>query len=307
MHIVFVGAGGLGGYFGARLIAAGARVSFVARGRHAEAIRRTGLQVTSPLGDLLVQPAAISADPAVLAPADLLLFTVKLPDADAAAATLAPLLRHDTVILPLQNGVEISELLAARFGVARVAAGAAYIATKVAAPGVIAHGGSFARLRFGALQPAQQPRLAEFEALCRQAGVDAELVPDIRRTLWEKFVFLVGLSSLTALTRQPIGVVRAEPELRRLLEQVMSETWSLGRAEGVALADDFVARQMAFVDELPADMKASMLHDLEAGRRLELPWLAGAVVRRGTRLGRDAPACRFVAAALAPYVAGARA
>jgi 2-dehydropantoate 2-reductase len=305
MHIVFVGAGGIGGYFGARLIAAGERVSFVARGRHAEAIRRAGLHVTSPLGDLLVQPETVSADPAALAQADLLLFTVKLPDAEAAAAVLAPLLREDTVILPLQNGVEISELLAARFGPARVAAGAAYIATRVAAPGVIEHGGAFARLRFGALQPGQQGRLADLEQRCRRAGIDAGLVPDIQRTLWEKFVFLVGLSSLTALARHPIGVIRGEPELRRLLEQVMTETWALGRAEGVALADDFVARQMSFVDELPGEMKASMLHDLEAGRPLELPWLAGAVVRRSARLGREAPACRFVAAALSPYVSGA--
>jgi 2-dehydropantoate 2-reductase len=304
MHIVIVGAGGIGGYFGARLIAAGARVSFVARGRHGEAIRAGGLQVRSPLGDLTVHPTAVSADPADLGSADLVIFAVKLPDAEAAASTLVPLLRGDTLVLPLQNGVEIAERLADRFGVASIASGAAYIATRIAAPGVIEHGGAFARLRFGALHPGQAQRLAEFEALCRRAGIDAECVPDIRRTVWEKFVFLVGLSSLTALTRQAIGVVREHAPTRHLLEQVMTETWTLGRAEGVALAEDFVAQQMAFVDGLPPGMKASMLHDLEAGRPLELPWLAGAVVRRAERAGLAAPACRFVEAALAPYVNG---
>lgn len=304
MDIVIVGAGGIGGYFGARLAAAGARVSFVARGAHAQAIREQGLQVRSPLGDLSVRPAAVSDDAAELGAAALVIFAVKLPDAEAAAALLAPLLHADTVVLPLQNGVEIAELLDERYGPERIAVGTAHIATRIAAPGVIEHGGPFARLRFGARRPQQQARLAAFETLCRAAGIDAELVPDIRRAVWEKFVFLVGLSSLTALLRQPIGVVRGTPVTRDLLEQVMTETWALGRAEGVALADDFVARQMAFADGLPPHMKASMLHDLEAGRPLELPWLAGAVVRRSERAGLLAPACRFVVAALAPYTQG---
>lgn len=304
MHIVFVGAGGIGGYFGARLIQAGAQVSFVARGRHAQTIREHGLKVTSPLGDALVRPLAISDDPAALAPAELLVFTVKLPDAAGAAALLAPLVRPGTLVLPLQNGVDIADLLGARFGAEAVALGAAYIGVKIGAPGVIEHSGPFARLRFGALQPAQLPVLQRFEAACVQAGIDAQMPADIRSTIWEKFVFLVGLSSLTALTRQPIGVTRGHPELRRLLRQVMDEAAQLARREGATLAADYVDQQMAFVDSMPAGMKASMLHDLEAGRPLELPWLAAAVVRRSERFGLEAPANRFVAAALSPYVDG---
>ena len=314
MHIVIIGAGGIGGYFGARLIQAGAQVSFVARGAHGQAIAEHGLRVTSALGDALVRPHAVAATPAALAvalaaaglaPADLIVFAVKLPDAEAAAATLAPLLHPGCIVLPLQNGVDVTELLGAQIGAEAVAAGVAYIATKVAGPGVIEHGGPFARLRFGALQPAQEPCLRAFLAACQGAGIDAEMPPDIRRTLWEKFVFLVGLSSLTALTRQPVGVIRAEPEMRHLLRQVMDEVCTLARAEGQALATDFADQQMALADSIPAHMKASMLHDLEAGRRLELPWLAAAVVRRSAGLGLQAPACRFVAAALTPYVNGA--
>lgn len=304
MHIVFYGAGGIGGYFGGRLLAAGERVSFVARGRHAQAMREHGLQVKSPLGDVQVAVDRVSDDPEALGPADLVVFAVKWPDAEAAAARLAPLVKPGTVVLPFQNGVEIAELLQRHLGEAAVALGAAYIPAKIAAPGVVEHAGGFASLRFGALLPAQRPRLDAFLAACTRAKIQAERVDDIRRVMWEKFVFLVGMSSLTALTRLPIAVTRTDPALRALLQQVMDETAALARAEGIALPDDFVAKQMAVADALPPMTKASMAHDLDAGRALELPWLAGAVVRRGERAGLPAAANRFVAAALGPYAGG---
>jgi len=305
MHIVFYGAGGIGGYFGARLLAAGEHVSFVARGRHAQAMREHGLRVKSPLGDLQVAVPGLAQDPAALPKADLVVFAVKMPDAEAAAAQLKPLLKPETVVLPLQNGVEIVDVLTAALGPEPVALGAAYIPAKIAEPGVIEHAGGFASLRFGALQPAQRAPLERFAAACTRANVQVELVPDMRRVMWEKFVFLVGMSSLTALTRLSIGVVRADSELRRLLQQVMDETAALARAEGIPLADDFVAKQMTVVDGLPGHAKASMANDLDAGRPLELPWLAGAVVRRSQRAGLPATANRFVAAALGPYANGA--
>jgi 2-dehydropantoate 2-reductase len=304
MHIVFYGAGGIGGYFGARLIQGGARVSFIARGRHAQALREHGLRLTSALGDAQVQPHAIAEDAHALEPAELVIFAVKLPDAQAAAAQLAPLVRPGTVVLPLQNGVEIGELLASELGTEAVAGGVAYIAARIAAPGVIEHSGSFARLRFGALKPAQHDALREFLAACQRAGIDAQMLPDIRLAIWEKFVFLVGISSLTALTRLPIGATRVDTQLRQLLRDVMSEAAALARAEGLPITEGFVAKQMDFVDGLPAGMKASMLNDLENGRPLELPWLAGAVVRRSERMGLAAPANRFIAAALSPYASG---
>src|SRR5687767_7359189 len=224
MHTVFYGAGGIGGYFGARLLAAGERVSFVARGRHAQAMREHGLRVKSPLGDVKVAVPSISDDPAALTQADLIVFAVKMPDAAAAAAHLAPLMQATTVVLPLQNGVEIVDVLTAALGPEPVALGAAYIPAKIAEPGVIEHAGGFASLRFGALQPTQRPALEAFAAACTRAQVQVELVDDMRRVMWEKFVFLVGMSSLTALTRLPIVVVRDDAELRALLQQVMEET-----------------------------------------------------------------------------------
>jgi 2-dehydropantoate 2-reductase len=198
----------------------------------------------------------------------------------------------------------VAELLARHVGAPAVAQGLAYIATRIAAPGCIEHGGDFARLRFGPLQPAQAPRLQRFLEACRAAGIDAEMPADIRRAVWEKFVFLAGLSGLTALTRQPVGVVRADAELRRMLQAVMAEATALGRAEGVDLPADYAEQRMAFVDTLPHGMKASMLHDLEAGRPLELPWLAAAVVRRSAKLGLEAPVNRFIAAVLGPLAGG---
>jgi 2-dehydropantoate 2-reductase len=304
MQIVFHGAGGIGGYFGGRLAAAGARVAFLARGRHAQALREQGLRIASPLGDLHLPSVTVAEDPAALPKADLVVFSVKLPDAEAAAAQLPALMHPGTVVLPLQNGVDVAELLARHVGAPAVAQGLAYIATRIAAPGCIEHGGDFARLRFGPLQPAQAPRLQRFPEACRAAGIDAEMPADIRRAVWEKFVFLAGLSGLTALTRQPVGVVRADAELRRMLQAVMAEATALGRAEGVDLPADYAEQRMAFVDTLPHGMKASMLHDLEAGRPLELPWLAAAVVRRSAKLGLEAPVNRFIAAVLGPLAGG---
>ena len=307
MRIVFVGAGGIGGYFGARLLASGEQVGFVARGAHAQAMRERGLRVRSPAGDFEVPAPHVHEDPAALATAlqpELVVFAVKLPDAEATAQRLAPLVGPHTVVLPLQNGVEAAELLARHVPARSVALGLAYIPTRIAEPGVIEHGGGFARLRFGALHPSQAGVMEGFLAACRRAGIEAEMPADIRLASWEKFVFLTGLSSLTALTREPAGVVRAHAPTRELLRQVMHEATTLGRAEGVPLPQDFAERQMAFADTLVPGMKASMLHDLEAGRRLELPWLAGAVVRRSAALGLAAPACSFVCAALAPFVDG---
>ncbi len=304
MQIVFFGAGGIGGYFGGRLAASGARVAFLARGRHAQALQAQGLRIASPLGDLHLPQVTVAEAPADLPKADLVVFTVKLPDAEAAAAQLPAVMQPGTVVLPLQNGVDIAEMLARHVGAGAVAQGLAYIATRIAAPGHIEHGGDFARLRFGPLQAAQAATLQGFLDACRAAGIDAERPGDIRRAVWEKFVFLVGLSGLTALTRQPVGVVRADAELRRMLQAVMAEATALGRAEGVDLPTDYAEQRMAFVDTLPHGMKASMLHDLEAGRPLELPWLAAAVVRRSAARGLEAPVNRFIAAALGPLAGG---
>jgi 2-dehydropantoate 2-reductase len=305
MRIAIMGSGGVGGYFGARLAQAGNDVAFIARGRHLAAMRANGLAIRSVLGDMTIPRPAVTDDPAGLAPADIVLFAVKLWDTEGAAKAVLPLLATGGVVVPFQNGVESIERIGAIVGADRVMGGVAYIAATIGEPGVIAHTGTMARLRFGPVEPSQRKTAEALLASCQGAGIDAELSNDIRRALWEKFAFLSAFSGLTSVARQPLGVLRGDPDLRATLEAAIRETWSVGRAKGVALTDDFVTQQMKFTDGLPAQMKSSMLNDLEAGNRIEAPWLAGAVARMGSAMGIATPVNATLFAALKPYCAGA--
>jgi len=303
MRIAAMGAGGVGGYFGARLQQAGHDVTFFARGRHLEAIRSGGLRIESPHGDAVLTVRALE-DPREAGVADVVLFAVKLWDTEAAAEKLRPVVGPETAIIPFQNGVESIARLRKVFPEKAVLGGSAYIATRVKAPGVIEHTGEMSRLQFGPVLPSQKEKAEAFLAACREAKINAEIPDDIVRANWEKFVFLVAVSSATAVARAPLGVVRSDPDLRWLFEQAMRETWRLGRARGVALADDFVEARMKFADGLHAGMKASLAHDLENRGRLEAPWLCGAVARMSEEAGLDAPVNRAVYAALKPYIDG---
>ena len=305
MRIAVIGAGGVGGYFGAKLATAGHDVAFVARGAHLEAMRATGLAVESGGGDIILPKVSATSDPATLAPADVVMFCVKLWDVEQAAAQVAPLCAEGGVVIPFQNGIDSVDILARTLGADRVLGGVAYIAASIRAPGVIAHVGSMARLRVGAFEGRSEHQAQAFVDACRGAGVDAELADDIGRAIWEKFVFLNALSGLTCLARQPLGVVRSDPELRATFEASMRETIAVAAAKGVAFADEFVARQMRALDELPAEMRASMLGDLSSGRRLEAPWLCGRVAGLAAQAGIAAPVNATIYAGLKPYVDGA--
>jgi 2-dehydropantoate 2-reductase len=302
MRIAVMGAGGVGGYFGARLAQAGHQVSFIARGRHLEALRTQGLRVKSALGDAELKVRAFQ-DPREAGQADVVMFAVKLWDTESAAEQLRPIVENG-IVIPFQNGVESVDRISAILGKDKVMGGSAYIATRIAAPGLIEHTGTMARLRFGPLMPSQRSAAQGFLAACKESGVDAELSEDIVRVNWEKFAFLVAMSGTTALARAPLGIVRGDPDLRWMFEQAMREAWTLARRRGIKLPDDFVEKQMAFADTLPVEMRASMLHDLAAGNRLEAPWLCGAVVRMGQEHGLAAPVNRAIYAALKPYVDG---
>lgn len=303
MRIAVMGAGGVGGYFGARLAQAGHEVAFVARGKHLEAIKAKGLTLKSAVGDANVKVKA-SDKPAELGDAEVVLFAVKLWDTESAAEAIRPLVAKGGVVIPFQNGVESIERIAKVLGPERVMGGAAYIAGRIGEPGVIVQTGTMARLRFGPAHPAQKKAAEAFLAACKDAKIDAELNEDIVKVLWEKFVLLVAVSATTTVTRGNLGIVRADPDLKWLLETVMREVWALGRKKGVRLADDFVEQTMKYVEGLPAEMRASMAADLEAGGKLEAPWLSGAVARMSAEVGLEAPANRTVFAALKPYLNG---
>lgn len=304
MRIAVIGAGGVGGYFGGRLAQAGHDVTFVARGRHLAALRERGLAIESARGNATVAAASATDDPASIAPCDIVMFCVKLWDVESAAGRIAPLVAKGGAVIPFQNGLEAPEVLMRVLGEDKVVGGVAYIAATIREAGVIAHTGTMARLVVGAYEGGNAHAAASFRDACVGAGVDAEVSADIRRTLWEKFCFLSALSGTTSLARQPLGVVRGDPDLRAAFEAAVREAWTLGRARGVPLAEDYVARQVATLDALPAEMRSSMLNDLVAGNRLEAPWLSGAVARMSAESGLAAPVSATLYAAVKPYLAG---
>ncbi len=303
MKIVMFGAGGVGGYFGGRLAAAGADVAFVARGAHLEALRRDGLRITSPKGDAHVTAVRASADPAALGPADVVFLTVKMYDVDTAASLLGPLLGPDTMVVTLQNGVEATEMVARRIGPDHVAGGVAYVAAVISEPGHIRHTALDA-LIVGELDGRLSPRLQALAAVAGTAGFSFTASPDIRRDLWSKFARLSVFSAMTAVTRSPLGVLRAQPALMAMVEAAVDETLAVGQAHGVTLDGPVRDEVFAMYRGMPPQAKSSMLEDLERGRPLELPWLSGAVVRLGREAGVPTPVHLVIETLLTPFVSG---
>jgi 2-dehydropantoate 2-reductase len=304
MRIAIMGSGGVGGYFGARLAKAGHEVHFIARGAHLEAIRAHGLKVESKLGDVHLDTPRVTDRPSDVGTVDVAIVCVKLWDTEAAVEAVRPLLGPDSAVVSVQNSVKKDDLLRDKLGSAAVFGGVCYIATSIASPGVIRHVGTMQRLVFGEYDGRRSERTERLLAACREAGIDAEIPSDIERAIWEKFVFLVGMSSTTASIRLPIGPIRAHPRTRALLLDAMREAVAVGRAQGIALDEQFAENRLGFIDGLPADMNSSMNHDLRNGNRLELDWLGGDVVARGARLGVPTPVNRALYDVLALYAHG---
>jgi 2-dehydropantoate 2-reductase len=305
MRITIIGAGGVGGYFGARLAKSGCEVGFVARGAHLAAIRQNGLRVESQLGELYLPEVRASDDPAAFGTPDYVFFCVKLWDTQPALRALAKVIGPRTAVISFQNGVQKDDLLRQHLSDNAVMGGVAYIGAELARPGVVRHTGAMQRLLFGEFDGSGSPRVTALLEACRRAGIDAELGADIRRAIWEKFVFIVGLSALTSSTRKTVGPVRGNPRTRAMLLEIMRETVAVGRAHGVNLPEDYADKRMTFVDGLPAEMTSSMHNDLEAGKRLELDWLSGGVVELGKEVSVPTPMNRAVSAILALYANGA--
>jgi 2-dehydropantoate 2-reductase len=307
MRIAVMAAGAVGGYFGARLAAAGHDVSFIARGAHLDAIRAQGLRVESPLGNLHIESAQATAEPRDVGTVDIVLFAVKLWDTEIAATAARPLVGAYTRVITFQNGVDSVERMQPILGADQVAGGTTHLASVISAPGVIAHTSAFAQMKCGRVDRRADSVLDAFVELARAAGIDAGLSDDINLDRWKKFTFLVGLSGATGVTRLPLGPILADPDTRAFFLDLMQEVVAVGRAGGVALPGDFALDRLAFADTTPPGFKASLLHDLERGSRIELDWLAGKVVELGARLKIATPANGAVYAALKLHRQGARA
>jgi len=304
VRIAVMGTGGIGGYFGGRLAEGGAEVAFIARGRMLEALKKDGLRIKSQLGDLHLRSVAATDDPKQLSPVDLVVFGVKLWDTEEAARLIKPLVSGDTAVISFQNGVDKDEVLRSVLGDRAIIGGLSYIAATIAEPGVIAHSGPMQRLVFGEYDKRRSRRCEDFLEACRRGKIDAEISDDIEREIWEKFVFLVGLSGTTAPIRTPIGPIRSNTQTRAFLLDVMREVVAVGRAKGVALAQDYAEKRLAFCDTVPAAMTSSMAVDLERGNRLEVPWLSGGVVKLGAALSTPAPLNRAISDILALHADG---
>ena len=295
MKILIMGSGGVGGFYGGRLAHAGCDVTFVARGAHLAAMREHGLLIENEAqGNILVNPVTVTDDPVSAGTPDLIIFAVKLWDTEAVARALQPIVGANTAVLSLQNGVVKDDILGSVFGEKALLGGVAYVGTHIARPGVIHQVGTLQRLVFGEYDGKKSARAEALLAALLKAGIQAELSDDIRRTLWEKYTFLVGLSGATASMRTTIGAVRENPQTRGFLYDLMKETVAVGRALGVALPENFADDRLAFADSVPGTMDSSLHHDLKNGNRLEVEWLAGGVVQLGKKAGVPTPCNRAV-------------
>jgi 2-dehydropantoate 2-reductase len=304
MRIAVVGAGGVGGGFGAALAKAGADVTFIARGAHLAAMKSAGLKVTGPRGDTHLVPTQATDDPAAVGPVDIVLFCVKLWDIETAGERIKPLIGPDTAVLPLQNGIDAHERLIPILGQNAVMCGVAQISASITAPGVVTQVGTFMRMVFGELDGRRSRRAEDFLALCLKAGFEATLSERILTDLWMKFILLASNAGMMSLARQSIGSLRDDPDMLPIFTSAYREVIDVGRARGIALPADALEKILDQTNHFPPGMKASMALDLDRGNRLEAPWLSGKVVELGRQLGVPTPTHGMMYAMLKPYVMG---
>lgn len=292
MRVAVMATGALGAYFGGRLAEAGHEVHFIARGAHKNAIEQEGLRVESPLGNMHIRNANVTDDPKGVGVVDLVLFAVKLWDAEKAGELSKPLVNQDTRVLSMLNGIDSVDRLTPILGDV-VCATPTRISAVISAPGVVTHKGTFANFRCGFLDGRADARLESLVEEVKKAKVDATFSRNVRQDLWEKFIFLDGMSGATASTRQSIGPLLADPDTRALFYDLMKEVETIGLKQGIAL-EGLADKSFAFAIAAPPHLKASMCEDVERGNRLELDWLQGKVVELGRKLGVPTPANEYV-------------
>jgi 2-dehydropantoate 2-reductase len=305
MRIAVIGAGGIGAIFGAALARSGVEVAFVARGAHLAAMQANGLRIEGDRGETLIRPAWATDDIAGVGPVDYVLLCVKLWDVETAGAQLSPIVGAGTAVIPLQNGVDAAERLIPIIGREKVMGGTAFVTGSIVAPGVVRQTGTYQVMTFGELDRRPGPRGERLGELCKAAGFDGVLSPDVMVPIWEKFLVLIPLANINALTRTPLGRYRADPDTWALVEASVHEAEAVGRAEGVDLPPDAAEHALATIRSRPDHHMSSMGNDLLRGNRLELPWLAGKVVQLGRRHNIPTPVNEFVYAALKLYADGA--
>lgn len=304
IRIAVVGAGGTGGYFGGLLARAEEDVTFIARGKHLEALRARGLTVESRLAGTFTVPVRATEDPREVDPVDLILFCVKTYDTDAAAESIRPLVRPDTMLLSLQNGVDDEERIAQALGRSSGIGAAAYVVSSIKAPGVVAQTAGPGKIILGEMSGGASARTERLRETLQGVGIVAEVHPDIRVVLWQKFLFICAFSGVTAVTRLPVGTVLADPATRDLFRGTSEEVEAVARAGDIDLPANCVEQAMTQAAAVEPWGRSSLYGDLAGGRRLELESLNGEVVRCGREHGIETPLNFAIYAALRPYING---
>lgn len=299
MKIAVMGAGAIGGYFGGRLARTN-DVTLIARGAHLAAMQAKGLQIRSPLGDFTVNPIQATDHLADVGPVDVVLFTVKLYDTEAAAQKIKPLVAPETMVVSFQNGVDAREMLSAAIGGEHVLGGVVLCPASVPEPGVISHNGVIAKLIFGEFDSPTSPRAEALRAILDASGIESEVVDDIDVRLWSKLALIASMSAINCLMRLPVGAAFNDHDGRLLLKDAIREVVAVAAARGVMLPHDIIERHMAFLKAIP-NAKASMLQDLERGKPIEIHYLSGTVARLGAEVGIQTPIHRTAFVALKPY------
>ncbi|WP_263351277.1 2-dehydropantoate 2-reductase [Acidicapsa acidisoli] len=300
MRIAFIGIGALGGYFGGRLAKAGNDVIFIARGAMLEALRKDGLRVESPLGDFALPKVQATGDPTAVGHVDAVFVTTKAWQMTEAAQQIRSMIGPETIVVPLQNGVEAYDQLAAVLGSEHVLEGMCHILAMVTAPGVVRHAGAKALITIGERNNVRTPRLEKLVECLSSAEIDTRVPDNIQVALWEKFEFVASFGAVGAITRAPAGVIRSLPETRSLLENAAREIVGLARATGIPVPSESVVGTMKLVDSAPPNGSSSMQRDLVAGRPSELEAQSGSVVRLGRACNFPTPVHEIIYNSLLP-------
>jgi 2-dehydropantoate 2-reductase len=306
MRIVVFGAGGVGGYFGGRLAHAGEDVTFIARGKHLDALQTQGLRVSRIYGDFIVSPIHVTHDPSTVGIADVILLAVKAWQVSDAIKLMRPMVGPDTFIVPLLNGVEAPAQLSAVLGPESILGGLCWIISFISEPGVIHHIGMEPHVIFGELDNRRSQRVERLYQAFVHADVNVEIPQDTMVAMWEKFVYIASISGMGSVTRVPVGIMRSLPQTRQMIEHAVDEIIAVGWELEIRLPDNLFQQTMHYIDSMPADSTLSMQRDIMSGRPSELEAQSGAVVRLGKDVNVTTPINTFVYQSLLPLELRAR-